>query len=97
VPSYPDQPRSLDCCPNCNVVFEIAAVDLSIVSGNIVLFVCPTCGLTKAESRTEARRKIRLRIAELGRLLRRLRTQTMRVRRAAGNHAVSLVHPDQDR
>jgi hypothetical protein len=65
VPANPDQPRSLDCCPNCNAVFEIAAVDLSIVSGNIVLFVCPACGLTKAENRTEARRKIRARIAEL--------------------------------
>jgi hypothetical protein len=48
--AHPDQLRSLDYCPNCNRAFEIAAVDLSIISGNIVLFVCPSCGLTKAEN-----------------------------------------------
>jgi hypothetical protein len=50
VPAHPDQPRSLDYCPDCNLAFEIAAVDLSIISGNVVLFVCPSCGLTKAEN-----------------------------------------------
>jgi hypothetical protein len=73
VPAHPDQPRSLDYCPDCNLAFEIAAVDLSIISGNVVLFVCPSCGLTKAENPNGHRRKIRVRIAELDRLLRRLK------------------------
>jgi hypothetical protein len=81
VPLHPDQPRNLNHCPNCNLIFEIAAVDLSIVSGNIVLFVCPSCGLANPESRTEAPRKARMRIAELDRLLRWLKA-----RRYAAEH-----------
>jgi hypothetical protein len=67
-----------DHCPHCNLPFEIAAVDLSLVSGNTLLFVCPGCGLTRAESRTEARRKLRARIAELSRLLVELKSRTIK-------------------
>ena len=73
-----DKLRSLDCCPNCDLAFEIAAADLSIISGNILLYVCPGCGLTKAESRMEARRKMRARIAELSRLLIWLKLRTLK-------------------
>lgn len=96
MPAYPDQP-GLDYCPNCNLVFEIAAVDLSIISGNIVLFVCPNCGLTKAENRTETRRKLRVRIAELDRLIRRLKTRRYGVKERKGITPYRCEHPDRDR
>ena len=71
-------PHSLDHCPHCNLPFEIGAVDLSLVSGNTLLFLCPGCGLTRAESRTEARRKLRARIDELSRLLVELKSKTLK-------------------
>jgi hypothetical protein len=77
-PKCPHVPTSRAAWIIAVTAFEIAAVDLSIISGNIVLFVCPSCGLIKAENRAEARRKTRLRVTELGRLLRGLKTYTMR-------------------
>jgi hypothetical protein len=59
-------------CPNCAIPLEIAAIDLSVL-GSVVLFVCPSCGLTKAEDRAEARRKLRARINELDRLMAKLK------------------------
>jgi predicted DNA-binding helix-hairpin-helix protein len=70
--------HNLDLCPHCNLPFEIGAVELSLVSGNTLLFVCPGCGLTRAESLTEARRKLRARIDELSRLLVELKSKTLK-------------------
>jgi hypothetical protein len=67
-----ERQRGQDYCPDCNHPFEIAAVKFSL-SGNALLFVCPSCGLTKAETRAEAGRKLRIRIAELDRLMRKLK------------------------
>jgi hypothetical protein len=38
-----------DHCPDCNMAFAIAAVDLSLIWGGTV-FVCPVCDLTSAET-----------------------------------------------
>jgi hypothetical protein len=51
------------------MAFEIAAVDLSLIWGGSLLFVCPGCGLTNAETQTEARLKLNARITELRRML----------------------------
>jgi hypothetical protein len=74
-----DHLRSLDYCPDCHLAFEIVAADLSVISGSILLFACPGCGLTKAETRTEVRHKLRARFTELGRLLSSLKTKRERL------------------
>jgi hypothetical protein len=66
-----------DLRPNCAVPLEIAAIDLSVL-GSVVLFVCPRCGLTKAEDRAEVRRKLRGRITELDRLMAKLKNLVRR-------------------
>jgi hypothetical protein len=48
-----------DECPNCQRPFEVVAVHLSLLQGNVALFVCPDCGLTGPETLEEARRKPR--------------------------------------
>lgn len=73
-----ENPHTSDNCPHCNLPFEIAPVDLSLVSGNTLLFACPGCGLTREESRIEARRKLQARIAELSRLLVELKSKTLK-------------------
>jgi transposase-like protein len=50
-----------DECPHCKRPFEIVAVDLSLLRGNVALFVCPDCGMTRPETADEARRKPRRR------------------------------------
>jgi hypothetical protein len=69
VPAKDDCQLNLDACPGCNFAPEIASASLSIVAADIVLFICPSCGLTKEENPIEAGRKLRARIAELDRLL----------------------------
>jgi hypothetical protein len=71
VPVNAEYPSAQDHCAGCNHPFEIAAVELSLPA-NILLFVCPSCGLTKAESPAETSRKLRSRIAELDGLLAQL-------------------------
>lgn len=39
----------LDQCPDCRCPLEIAAVKFSFLRGTAVLFVCPGCGLTRAD------------------------------------------------
>lgn len=60
-----------DDCPHCKRQFEIAAVSYDFFL-NVVLFVCPDCGLVKAETPPDARRNLRIRISALERLLREL-------------------------
>jgi transposase-like protein len=67
VPSEAQHPCDHDYCPHCKLPFDIEAIDRFL--SNVVLFICPSCGLARAESRAEARRKVRKRIAELDRLL----------------------------
>ena len=54
----------LDYCPHCERLLEIAAINL-----NVALFICPNCGLARAETRNEARSKLRHLISALERLL----------------------------
>ena len=51
-----------DECPYCERPFEIAAVNFNFWSRNVILFVCPCCGLAKAETRDNSWRKLRSRI-----------------------------------
>jgi hypothetical protein len=64
---FADEP---DVCPYCKRPFEITAVKLSLLGRVVALFVCPGCGLARAETRDKARRKLRSRISALGRMLR---------------------------
>jgi len=66
-----------DNCPHCKLPLEIAAVDIGIF-GSVALFVCPCCGLTKAETRDEARRKPGSRVFALERMLRELKSWVQR-------------------
>jgi len=47
-----------DYCPDCKRLLEIAAVNLTLSGRNVALFVCPNCGLARAETRNEARSKL---------------------------------------
>ena len=58
-----------DYCPDCKGLLEIAAINLTLSGRNVALFVCPNCGLTRAETRNEARSKLRHRISTLERML----------------------------
>jgi transposase-like protein len=58
-----------DVCPYCKRPFEITAVKLSLLGRNVALFVCPTCGLARAETLDEARSKLRHRVSALERML----------------------------
>jgi hypothetical protein len=60
-------------CPHCKRLLEIAAVNLTLSGRNVALFVCPICGLARAETRNEAHSKLRHRIAVLERMLWELR------------------------
>ena len=42
-----------DDCPHCQRPPEIAAINLSLLRGNAVLFVCPNCGLARADPPTK--------------------------------------------
>jgi hypothetical protein len=64
-----------DDCPHCKRAFEIAAVKFSLLGRNVALFVCPGCGLAKAETRDEARRRLRSRIVELDRMVSQLKSR----------------------
>lgn len=66
-----------DNCPHCKLPLEIAAVDIGLF-GSVALFVCPSCGWTKAETRDEARRKLASRIFALERMLRELKRWVQR-------------------
>jgi hypothetical protein len=68
--SVEDKPRDeSDYCPDCKELLEIAAINLTLSGRNVALFVCPYCGLARAETRNEARSKLRLRISALERML----------------------------
>ena len=68
--SVEDNPRDeSDYCPDCKELLEIAAINLTLSGRNVALFVCPNCGLARAETRNEARSKLRLRISALERML----------------------------
>jgi sulfite reductase beta subunit-like hemoprotein len=61
-----DKPRDeSDYCPHCKELLEIAAINLTLSGRNVALFVCPYCGLARAETRS----KLRLRISALERML----------------------------
>jgi transposase-like protein len=64
-----------DDCPHCKRPFEIVAVKFTLLGRNVALFICPGCGLARAETRDEARRKLRGRIFELERMLRELKSR----------------------
>ena len=65
-----DKPRDeSDYCPDCKELLEIAAINLTLSGRNVALFVCPYCGLARAETRNEARSKLRHLISALERLL----------------------------
>jgi methionine synthase II (cobalamin-independent) len=59
----------LDYCPHCERLLEIAAINLTLSGRNVALFICPNCGLARAETRNEARSKLRHLISALERLL----------------------------
>ena len=58
-----------DDCPHCKRLLEIAAINLTLSGRNVALFICPNCGLARAETRNEARSKLRNRISALERML----------------------------
>jgi hypothetical protein len=62
-----------DDCPHCKRPFDIAAVSYDFLNLNVVLFVCPGCGLVEAETPENAQRKLRIRISALDQLLRELK------------------------
>jgi predicted RNA-binding Zn-ribbon protein involved in translation (DUF1610 family) len=59
-----------DDCPHCQRLLEIAAIKLSLFGGTVALFVCPNCGLARAETPDE---KLRHQISALERMLRKLK------------------------
>jgi hypothetical protein len=59
-----------DDCPDCRRLLEIAAIKLSFFGRNVALFVCPNCGLARAEPIDE---KLRHQISVLERMLRKLK------------------------
>ena len=58
-----------DDCPHCRRLLEIAAIKFSLLGRNVALFVCPNCGLARAENPDEARSKLRHQISALERML----------------------------
>jgi hypothetical protein len=58
-----------DDCPHCQRLLEIAAIRLSLLGWNGALFVCPNCGLARADSPDEAGSLLRHQISALGRML----------------------------
>jgi transposase-like protein len=68
--SVEDKPSDeSDYCPGCKVLLEIAAINFTLSGRNVALFVCPNCGLTRAETRNESRSKLQHRISALERML----------------------------
>jgi len=43
-----------DRCPNCRCSFKIAVVKFSFFHHTAMLFVCASCGLTRADSPNES-------------------------------------------
>ena len=62
-----------DDCPHCRRLFDIAAIKLSLLGRNGALFVCPNCGLARADPPDEARSKLRDRMSSFDRMLRKLK------------------------
>jgi transposase-like protein len=58
-----------DDCPHCKRRLEIAATNFTLLGRIVALFVCPNCGLARAETRNEVRSKLRHRISALERML----------------------------
>jgi hypothetical protein len=52
----------------------LAGASLDFLNLNVVLLVCPDCGLAKAEPPDNARRKLQLRISALEQMLRELKS-----------------------
>jgi hypothetical protein len=64
-----EKEQASDYCPHCIQLLEIAALNFKLFRPPIALFVCPGCGLTKAETRAKAPINLRGRVALLERLL----------------------------
>jgi hypothetical protein len=62
-----------DDCPHCKRLPEIAAINLTLLGRSVALFVCPNCGLARAETPSKARGGLRHRISTLERGLRGLK------------------------
>jgi hypothetical protein len=68
-----DRSGESDDCPHCQRLLEIAAIKFSLLGRNVVLFVCPNCGLARADPAHEARSKLRDRMSLFDRMLRKLK------------------------
>jgi predicted RNA-binding Zn-ribbon protein involved in translation (DUF1610 family) len=66
----PSKQIQSDHCPDCGQLFEIRAVELHLFRKPAILFVCPSCGLARADGDdNKVNTGIRDRIAALDRRL----------------------------
>jgi predicted RNA-binding Zn-ribbon protein involved in translation (DUF1610 family) len=84
---YPSSHES-DNCPHCLKLFEIAAINLSILGRNVALFVCPNCGFTRAEDRHEGHRKRRRPILAIERIWKKAMFRMQKKRVFAGGNRI---------
>jgi hypothetical protein len=72
-----NEPLPMDC-PYCKRPFDIPVVKSGLLSRDVILLVCPGCGLARTETRDETRRQLRVRILGLERMLKELKYRMQR-------------------